>query len=306
MAREAHDTRLLTRALTNLNADWTHDDARRAAEFGREAVAASRTIGDLSWVSSGVVNLCLATLVSGEWDEAIALLDEDVLDGLDFVHGELVRCQINTARQQPYTPTQAFESLVAEEDLSMQACRKAVRARIALASGDPGVAELAVEAARTMYAQAGIFDDFTVLWQMVTDVVWEAGDRSALDELFAIVSQAKRDNKLPTGLRAQQSRLLGLMAIEDGADPTTVEAHLQDGRRRVPDLERGAHVGALPGRARCLADPSGPSRRGRRDAGGGTVDPRPARRPRLVRAAGRTARERDHVRSSTVPAVVGP
>jgi len=248
MAREAHDMRLLSRALVNLNADWTHDDAERAAEIGREAVAASATLGDLSWISSACINLLLATLVSGEWDETTALLDEGLLEGPDRFHAELVRCQIQHARGETFVPSADLDSAQAAEDLAVQACDQAVRAMMVLARGDRDVGELVVGAARHMYAQAGLFDDFTFLWQVVTEVAWSAGDRPALDELFAVMAQGENDNNLPVGLRAQQSRLLGLMAIEDGADPATVEAHL---RTAIAESQNWKSAGTV---ARCQAD----------------------------------------------------
>ena len=47
-ARDLHDTRLLARVLSNLNAEWTQDDAERASELGREAAEAGRRMGDTS------------------------------------------------------------------------------------------------------------------------------------------------------------------------------------------------------------------------------------------------------------------
>ena len=131
--------RLLTRALVNLNADWTHDDAERAAEIGREAVAASTTLGDLTWISSACVNLMLATLVSGEWDEAMALLDEGLLEGPDRVPRRAGPMPDPACPRGELRALADLDSAQAEEDLAVQACDQAVRAVMVLAAGDRDV-----------------------------------------------------------------------------------------------------------------------------------------------------------------------
>jgi hypothetical protein len=104
-----------------------------------------------------------------------------------------------------------------------------------------------VEAAEVLYRQTGIFDDFAVLWQFVTELAWDAGDRAAIQRLFAVMDQ-DRLNKPSTGLRAQRARLLGLMAAEDGEEPTVVEGHLRTA------LAEAAAWHSAPMVATCQAD----------------------------------------------------
>ncbi len=97
-ARVAHDPNLLARAMVNVNAEWTQDDAERAVEAGRQALAAARVVSDRVLVSGAAANLVLALEVGGGWDEALALLDDDLLDENDAIFGDLVRCRIADAR----------------------------------------------------------------------------------------------------------------------------------------------------------------------------------------------------------------
>jgi hypothetical protein len=225
MARSAHDARLLARALTNLNADWTQDDARRGVELGREAVDAGRTIGDRSWVSSATANLLMGLHLTGEWEETMERIESDDLVDVDSFFGLVIKSRILHARGEEWVPDLSDTATFAEEDLALQSYRKAVQARAAQAAGAADVRDLVVESAQLMYRQAGIYDDFTVLWQYLTEVAWDVGDRAALEDLFEVVAQ-DRLNKRPTGLRAQQARMRGMMAIQDGEDPETIEAHL--------------------------------------------------------------------------------
>lgn len=227
IARDAREGRLLARALTNLNADWTQDDAERAAELGREALEVAIGLGDLSWIGSATANAVLAMLLSGEWDAAVALLEPDDLDGPNQPFGELVECHIACARGWGWQVKRTLEDPLHQEDMVVQAVVKMIHARVALEDGQPGATALAVQAVKLAYAASGLFDDFTTIFRLGTDIAWEAGDRAALEEILA-VSSADVGNKHPTGLRAQESRMRGLLAIADGADPSVVETCLRE------------------------------------------------------------------------------
>lgn len=226
IARQARDSRLLARALTNLNADWTQDDAARAAELGREALAVATGLGDQSWIGSASANALLAMLVSGEWDEALALLRSVDLDQPNQPFGELVECHIACARGQGWQARRRLEDPLHQEDKVVQSVVKLVHARVALESGDREATALAVSATRLVYAASGLFDDFTTVFRLATDIACEAGDRAALDEILGIAG-ADVGNKHPTGLRAQESRMRGLIAIEDGEESSVVESHFR-------------------------------------------------------------------------------
>jgi len=238
----------LIRALTNLNADWTEDDVARAVELGREAIEVGHRLGDRSWTSAALVNLIIAMYPHGDWDEALSWMGADELSPLDFSFGELVRCSILRARGEPWEPSPALGAAGAEDDAANQAARRVIEAHARLQAGDTtAVAREAVAGLRQYYGLSGTSDDFTWLWQMATELVWEARDRAGLVELFDVVEQ-DQVSKRTVGLGAQQARMRGLMAIEDGEDPDVVEAHL-----RAAITESRAWSSPVT-EARCQAD----------------------------------------------------
>ncbi len=226
MAREARDARLLVRALTNLNANLTQEDAARAVECGQDACRAAAQLGDRSWQSNSAVNLLMAQFVLGDWDGALATLDGVALDRGERPFAELVRGTLLVARGLSWAPAERVAEHIEEEPTST-GFQMMIMALSAQQSGEPARASaLAVSACRSLFGVSGLFDDFTLAWCLATDMVHQIGDRAALDQLFAVVA-ADTVNRRPTGLRTQHSRMLGLMAIEDGAAPEVVEEHLR-------------------------------------------------------------------------------
>ena len=141
------------------------------------------------------------------------------------------------------------------------------------AVGAPAAA-LAREAAETMYAATGLYDDFTAVWQVATEIAWETGDRAELDTLLAIVDDHRGSNPT-TGLRAQRARMAGLIAA-DRRYPVA-EQHLRDAIVAGGAVALRADGGAVPRRPRHLAGPPGSGRRGGAAARPGPGDLRPAR-----------------------------
>ena len=126
---------------------------------------------------------------------------------------------------------------MAEDDTANQAACRLIEGNVRLRGGDAAAATAEVIAGiRQYYGLSGTSDDFTWLWLTATELVWEAGDRAGLTELFDVVEQ-DQVNKRPVGLRAQQARMRGLMAIEDGAGSDVVEAHL---RAAIVESQPGA------------------------------------------------------------------
>lgn len=219
-ARAAHDHRLLARALTNLNADSTAYDARRAVDYGLEALAAARSVGDRRWVSSSALNLMLALFVAGDWDQLVALYEELDLDPNDRLMAGVVLARVREVRGE-VPDVSPVDGVADAEDLALQSFVLALMAQGRVRQGQP-VGDLLVESADVMHRQAGIADDFTLLFQVVSDLAWETGDRAALAGLLDVYA---RDPalRIPAGLTTQVARLRGLCGAADGADPAEVE-----------------------------------------------------------------------------------
>ncbi|GAA1154065.1 AAA family ATPase [Nocardioides aquiterrae] len=223
IARRNHQVVILARALVNLNVTWASDDAARAREYGLEAVEVSRQAGVAIGLSSAMSNLALACLVTGDWDDALLFADEAVVDE---PLAELVRARIAGARGTGWRlPANLDDPKYAGDDLSLRCFVELTRALEAQGAGRPAGA-LARQAAETAFSVGGMYDDFTLIWKVATEVAWADGDREALAGLIAIVD-GYRGGGLPVGVRAQRSRMAGLLAASAG-DDEAAEAHLRD------------------------------------------------------------------------------
>ncbi|MFC6045343.1 adenylate/guanylate cyclase domain-containing protein [Nocardioides hankookensis] len=218
ISRRHHLPAALTRSLVNLNVSWTPDDASRAVEFGREALVVGRQSGSVYAHSSAGSNLALAALVSGEWDEALSAADEAVMD---VPLAELVRARISLARGIDWRPGLGVSPEDTGDDLSLRCFVEIVGALDAHQAGRPSAA-LARQAAETAYAVTELYDDFSIIWLVGTELAWAAGDRDELTRMLAIVDDHRGSNE-PIGVGAQRARLAGLLAAEAGDDATAEE-----------------------------------------------------------------------------------
>ncbi|WP_125035445.1 adenylate/guanylate cyclase domain-containing protein [Nocardioides sp. LS1] len=247
IARDSHDMLILCRALGNLNADWTQDDAERAAGYGRQAVEAARVFGDAYWISSSALNLVLAQTVSGDWDEVLLRADEDSMTPLDIAMTDMLRGRILLARGEVWRPTDGLDAEGIMDDPTLRASYQ-----LSLAFDEAqrtGVRDLGRVLAemRSVFEAIGLFDDFSTLFHLVSETAATWGDRAALETLLEIVDSDRR-NKPPLGLEASVQRVRGLLAAEDGEPPEVVEGHL---RAAIAGCEAWH---ARPALARCCAD----------------------------------------------------
>jgi class 3 adenylate cyclase/tetratricopeptide (TPR) repeat protein len=223
LSRRNHQLVTLARSLINLNVSWASDDVRRAREYGLEAVEVARQTGGLIVFSSASSNLALAGLLTGDWDEALAAADDAVADQ---PLAELVRARVALARGTEWRITDELaDADYGGDDLSLRCFAELARALDAHRSGLPA-GPLALRAAETTYAVAGLYDDFTLIWLVATELAWADRDHESLAALRAIVAR-HRGGAIPVGVRAQQARVSGLLAASDG-DDEAAETHLRE------------------------------------------------------------------------------
>jgi len=248
LARANHQGVILTRALLNLNVEWTLEDVQRAAEIGRQAVEASQHVGDLFYVSASHGNLAISQLLLGEWDEA--LINAEFM-ALDVPLADMMRSEIAWARAEEWSPPADLEERLTRADLSLRTFSELTAARAAQARGDLDQAVHYARAAVITAAGAGaLFDDFTIIFRFATDIIWDSGRRDVLDELLAIID-GHTGSIPPRGSRVQRTRLAARIAIADGADAETVEKHLRAA------LALAEQWRAAPTIAQCRADLGG-------------------------------------------------
>ncbi len=210
-------------------------------------------------------NLVLAQMVRGDWDEALAC-DEELFVDLEVPVFELVRCHILLCRGQSWRPIESFERHGDEQDEGIAAFRIAVDARVGgWPSGTRAPLSSALSALREIHSVTSVYDDFTVLFLITTDVAWEVGDREVLEEMMALVDLRTRE-RLPRGLLAQHTRLRALLAAQDGEEPAQVERLFRAcaGARRGLELGPDRGAGSTPTSAPGSAARAGPRRPRRR------------------------------------------
>jgi tetratricopeptide (TPR) repeat protein len=222
-ARDAHDHLLLGRALVNLNADWTSDDARRALAIGQEATEACQITGILRWLSASGINVALASLAAGEWDMALEVCERDSFETFDLAWVRFVQTSIGQARGDERVARVDLESN--HEDLALQGYLTALEAAELLSLGQSATRQI-VEAATLCFRSMGVFDDFSLLWQFLSERAWRAGDREALAGLLELLERDS-ENRHPAGLRAQSALTRGRLLAGDGAPAAEVERELR-------------------------------------------------------------------------------
>ena len=268
IAREARDHRLLARALTNLNADWTQDDAARAAELGRDAVTAAArhrrpVLAELRRRQRGAGDVPQRGVGRGAGRRGLrADRAPSTSRSATSSSGRSPAPEGSRGRRRGPSTTRGTRR-------TWRSCAAvlAAHARAALDAGDPATAtRLAVTCLEQAMDLSGIFDDFTSMFarpprwrgRPATGPRWRPCSGSLPRDTF---------NKHPNGLRAQENRMRALLALQDGAEPAVVEGLLPGGAGRRPSVALARLRGADPGRPRHLAGRPGPGRRGRGAAG---------------------------------------
>ncbi len=224
-ARDNHDNVALARVLCNLNADFNCDDTVRACEYGLEAIAAARSVGDQIWLSVAAANLLIAQMLRGTWDDALALADEPgLVTDLDAAYLELVRYHVLRTRGLEWTPGAAFLREGDGQDEASAAVRVLVTALQHADAGQQDAADLAVTSVRQMLEFGGLFDDFGTVMIVAVDLAAELGDVRALAQLVDMIDGQPR-TRPPLAARLSYHRALALAGVQAGADPDEVEAH---------------------------------------------------------------------------------
>lgn len=246
LARATHDPMLLARVEVNLNADLNADDAVQAAAHGREGVLAAKVCGDAGWVSVAALNLSQALVFTGNWDEALSILDETPMMTSDRAFDPIIRSEIGDARGDSVELDPLHDLGSMEEDHTMQAARMLLRVRLEVLAGSLDLA-LLVRAVERALLPAGVGDDFTLLWRYAAELAWRSGDVAAVDKLLEVLERHQAPRRHPVGLGAEVARMRGLVALARG-DAGLTEQHLLDA------ISLGTQWGAAPMVAQCRAD----------------------------------------------------
>ncbi len=227
VAERAGESEIRGRALLNLSAVLVSIDPQTSASVALEACDLCRRTGARVTLGFAVSNLATAYLGTGEWDEAVRVLDEAVdSDGLDDEYVFALRALLAALRgdTEQATSYSALPHLRTSDDLQ-DACMVAwVDAYLAAASGDT-VATL--RHCRVVFARKDRLDQvheaFFWTWPLGVRTAFTIGDLDTVRELLALIEEDLIGRRPPI-VRAEA----GLAEARLAAADTTADAEATD------------------------------------------------------------------------------
>jgi class 3 adenylate cyclase len=229
MARKQHRPSALARALLNQTAFLNADDVAQAVDRGREALAAAYTSGAAIWISFAQVNLALAFIERGLWEELEQALagDIDVTEKTNEQCFAALALELKLARGEPWSLPWSVGARPAGDDYASEGWQDYCEALAARADGRTGEALAHVMAAlEKMFAFSGTWDDLPHFWSAAVDLTVETGDRAARDRLLELADDSQ--TRIPVSLKGHRHRLEALWTDRHGGDPSDVERGLRD------------------------------------------------------------------------------
>ncbi|MGN6576246.1 MAG: ATP-binding protein [Nocardioides sp.] len=242
IAREDHLPHVLAGCLLNLTVDGYNEDLGKAFEVGREAVEVAERAGVAVWHDYARANLALAMLGSGRWEELAEVLGgvetESVSTSIVLrVVAAATRGFVAVVRDEPFEDPWGAAGPPETDGKADNGWVAFAGAAVEQSHGRTDLAlRHAVEAARLMHEQSGLWDDFVHIWPLAMDLALARGDLDTARELMAIVEQDAKRRRVPLGVRAHRALFTALLAEADPqSDQEAVERLL---RSAVDDYAR--------------------------------------------------------------------
>lgn len=204
LAERAGDTSELSRALLNLSDLQAGFSPRSSAEVARMALEHARRVGAADPMAYAMVNLSVAFLELGQWDEAVDLLRHGVeSDGFGepvagmLVHASALRGDLTGANAYLAEPSAGLENLQTRATADLVAGS-------VMAASDP---ERGLAHARKVLEASGRIgvrhDTVRWAWPVAARLAADLGHVEVLDELIAFID-AQQPGHLPPQLRAER------------------------------------------------------------------------------------------------------
>jgi len=232
--------------LQNLASIVAAEDLPRAIQYARDAVDAVRELGDTRGESISQLNLVIALAYSGDWDEILQSVADEVHRSVDL---EIDLCQriVAVGRNEPWP---AVAELADEDPESMDLVERRVylldRALEAQAAGSPDAVTLALDSVHDAEGPGVGVEEFVFCWLHASDLVRRDGGRDDLDRLLELVHESH--GPWPAAVKAQRAHLRAV-AGEDGS--STIE-QVERSYREALDAVRA--WGSVPFEAHICAD----------------------------------------------------
>jgi tetratricopeptide (TPR) repeat protein len=258
LGRRHHHPRPTMTALLNIATHLKNRELDGALANGREAVEVALQIGARDALPMAALNLGLTCWISGDWDEAEALV-EQYRDDLPNhpLEQNLISSLVHLVRSARGLPPDPEEPQVSfgGEDYGSSALLAGLQAE---ARGDRDAA--ARELIRSLdenVVVGGLDDDFAVVWPLAVEAAVAVGSWAEAERLLAYITDAPAGLVTPLAA-AHLPRLRALLAIAaGGTDDGAIDADLE----RAVDAMRAFGARFYLGRALL--------ERGRRFAGRG-------------------------------------
>ncbi len=218
LAREAGLLGKLGLALSNLCSSAYAHDLDRAATLADEAVRVTQQVGDVFYSEVALTNAGFAWWLSGSWDRLVDeiprwLAEREPTAACGALW--LTERQVRLARGEQIEDLAIPES----EDPWERHAASVVRGLARAGAGDiTGAASTTAATAYAVFADAGILEDFELLWAPVVELQLRAGDLVTAEALLALAEPLAGARARPL-LRGELPRLRGMVAAARGEDP---------------------------------------------------------------------------------------
>ncbi|VXB10344.1 adenylate/guanylate cyclase domain-containing protein [Aeromicrobium sp. 9AM] len=228
LTREHRALREHSLALLNSAAMESYNDLPLAIERCREAIRTAHEMGDNYVVAFGELNLAQMLLLTGEWDEAAGLLThEDLLAYVPI--GVDVSTRLSASARNEVLHAVAETISEDSEILDDPSWRAEYELDLALeddAAGRPEAPARALDSVRRMQEATAPAADFWPIWLLASEIARGHLDRGTIQQMLSAVEPSS--GPWPAGVRAQRSRLQGVLGEDGSIDAEAVEAAYRD------------------------------------------------------------------------------
>jgi hypothetical protein len=184
-----------------------------------EAVEVAARVGTAIWRDYAGVNLSLAKLAAGRWDELDLVVSEETRSINTKVLDDAVIGVIRVARGESFETFWHDAAATESDDPSDLAWIHFAEAQEGMASGRNDLAlERAVRATELMLGLSGLSDDFHHMWPVAMDLALLVGDDRTVSRLLEMVEHAASQWKVPPSVQAHRARFTGLLASRQDPD----------------------------------------------------------------------------------------
>ncbi len=228
LTREHRALREHSLALLNSAAMESYNDLPLAIDRCREAIRTAHEIGDNYVVAFGELNLAQMLLLTGDWEESAGLLAQEDLRAYVPI-GVDVSTRLSASARNVILHPVAHAVAEDSDTLDDPSWRAEYELDLALEDDAAGRMEAparALDSVRRMQEATAPAADFWPIWLLASEIACGHRDRAVIQQMLAAVEPS--GGPWPAGVRAQRSRLQGVLGEDGSIDAGAVEAAYRD------------------------------------------------------------------------------